>query len=614
MAFSSSKKCNFAHENMNMEPKHIHIKDYNYPLPDERIAKFPLSRRDTSKLLVYRHGDISQDTFHHLPDYLPKGALMIFNNTRVVRARLHFRKAVTPYCEAPHNTLQEASQHVASPLASGGVSDKPQGALIEIFILEPALPAEYQENFLSRGRCSWYCLVGNLKKWKTGSLHQQIRIGEETVTLSATRGEAHGTSHQIDFTWDTGHTWAEILEATGELPIPPYLNRKTEQSDLTTYQTVYSKIKGSVAAPTAGLHFTPEVLAELDAHGIEREEVTLHVGAGTFKPVKSEEIGDHDMHTEHIAVHRTTIERLIAHEGAAIAVGTTSVRTLESLYYMGILAMQGKEDLHVEQWMPYSETTTSEVDTCQALQALLKYMDERNLDILHSSTQIIIAPGYKFHIVKMMVTNFHQPQSTLLLLVSAFVQGNWRSIYDYALENDFRFLSYGDSSLLIPESPQELLPLVDPAGNVIGKATRTECHNGSMLLHPVVHLHVFNEKGELYLQKRPTWKDIQPGKWDTAVGGHVDFGEDIHTALLREAREELGINAESSELVQMYEFHSEREHELVYAHKIVYDKDITPSEETDGGRFWTMQEIHDAIGHGILTPNFEQEFMRLFEK
>lgn len=591
MAFSSSKKCNFAHENTNMEPKHIHIKDYNYPLPDERIAKFPLSRRDTSKLLVYRHGDISQDTFHHLPDYLPKGALMIFNNTRVVRARLHFRKAV----------------------ASGGVSDTPQGALIEIFILEPALPAEYQENFLSRGRCSWYCLVGNLKKWKTGSLHQQIRIGEETVTLSATRGEAHGTSHQIDFTWDTGHTWAEILEATGELPIPPYLNRKTEQSDLTTYQTVYSKIKGSVAAPTAGLHFTPEVLAELDAHGIEREEVTLHVGAGTFKPVKSEEIGDHDMHTEHIAVHRTTIERLIAHDGAAIAVGTTSVRTLESLYYMGILAMQGKEDLHVEQWMPYSEATTSEVDTCQALQALLKYMDERNLDILHSSTQIIIAPGYKFHIVRMMVTNFHQPQSTLLLLVSAFVQGNWRSIYDYALENDFRFLSYGDSSLLIPESPQELLPLVDPAGNVIGKATRIECHNGSMLLHPVVHLHVFNEKGELYLQKRPMWKDIQPGKWDTAVGGHVDFGEDIHTALLREAREELGINAEGSELVQMYEFHSEREHELVYAHKIVYDKDITPSEETDGGRFWTMQEIRDAIGHGILTPNFEQEFMRLFE-
>ena len=571
-----------------MEPKHIHIKDYNYPLPEERIAKFPLAQRDKSKLLVYRNGDISQDTFCHLPEYLPKGALMIFNNTRVVRARLHFRKSVS----TDSNTTQ--------------------GALIEIFILEPAHPAEYQENFLSRGKCSWYCLVGNLKKWKTGSLHQQIQIGEETVTLSATRGEAHGTSHQIDFTWNTDHTWAEVLEATGELPIPPYLNRKTEQSDLTTYQTVYSKIKGSVAAPTAGLHFTPEVLAELDNHGIEREEVTLHVGAGTFKPVKSEEIGGHDMHTEHIAVNRTTIERLIAHEGSAIAVGTTSVRTLESLYYMGLLAMQGKEDLHVEQWMPYAEENEALPDTCQALQALLKYMDERGLDILHSSTQIIIAPGYKFHIVKMMVTNFHQPQSTLLLLVSAFVNGNWRSIYDYALENDFRFLSYGDSSLLIPEATQELLPLVDPAGNVIGKATRTECHNGSMLLHPVVHLHVFNSKGELYLQKRPMWKDIQPGKWDTAVGGHVDFGEDIPTALLRETREELGINAEGCELVQMYEFHSDREHELVYAYKIVYDKDITPSEETDGGRFWSLQEIQDAIGQGILTPNFEMEFSKIF--
>lgn len=595
-----------------MEPKHIQIKDYNYPLPEGRIAKFPLAQRDKSKLLVYRHGDISQDTFCHLPEYLPKGALMIFNNTRVVRARLHFRKSTAPCSEGQRIGTREPSQYDAMAIASGDTSGKPQGALIEIFILEPALPAEYQENFLSRGRCSWYCLVGNLKKWKTGSLYQQIQIGEETVTLSATRGETHGTSHQIDFTWDTDHTWAEILEATGELPIPPYLNRKTEQSDLTTYQTVYSKIKGSVAAPTAGLHFTPEVLAELDNHGIEREEVTLHVGAGTFKPVKSEEIGDHDMHIEHIAVNRTTIERLIAHEGSAIAVGTTSVRTLESLYYMGLLAMQGKEDLHVEQWMPYAEHTEALPDTCQALQALLKYMDERGLDILHSSTQIIIAPGYKFHIVKMMVTNFHQPQSTLLLLVSAFVNGNWRSIYDYALENDFRFLSYGDSSLLIPKATQELLPLVDPAGNVIGKATRTECHNGSMLLHPVVHLHVFNNKGELYLQKRPMWKDIQPGKWDTAVGGHVDFGEDIPTALLRETREELGINAEGCELMQMYEFHSDREHELIYAYKIVYDKEITPSEETDGGRFWSLQEIQDAIGQGILTPNFEMEFSKLF--
>ena len=408
-----------------MEPKHIQIKDYNYPLPDERIAKFPLAERDTSKLLVYQQGNISQDHFRSLPDYLPQGALMIFNNTRVVRARLHFRKATPAQNE---NSL---------------------GALIEIFILEPAMPVEYQENFLSRGKCSWYCMVGNLKKWKTGALHQEICIGEEKVTLSASRTGTHGTSHEIEFSWDSNHTWAEVLEATGELPIPPYLNRNTEQSDLTTYQTVYSKIKGSVAAPTAGLHFTPEVLSALDAHGIDREEVTLHVGAGTFKPVKSEEIGDHDMHTEHIAVRRETIEKLIRYEGKAIAVGTTSVRTLESLYYMGILAMQGKEDLHVEQWMPY-ESDTKGIDTCQALSALLEYMDKRNIDVLHSSTQIIIAPGYDFHIVKVMITNFHQPQSTLLLLVSAFVKGDWHSIYDYALANDFRFLSYGDSSILIP--------------------------------------------------------------------------------------------------------------------------------------------------------------------
>lgn len=414
-----------------MEPKEIHISDFNYPLEDERIAKFPLPQRDRSKLLVYRHGSISQDIFNRLPEHIPSNSLMIFNNTRVVRARLHFRKSTT------ENT-------------STSGNGAPLGALIEIFILEPAIPAEYQENFLSRGKCSWYCLVGNLKKWKTGALHQQISIGNDTITLSATRGEAHGTSHKIDFAWDTTHTWAEILEATGELPIPPYLNRNTEESDLTTYQTVYSKIKGSVAAPTAGLHFTPEVLADLDKHGIECEEVTLHVGAGTFKPVKSETIGGHDMHTEHIAVHRNTIERLLAHGGKAIAVGTTSVRTLESLYYMGILAMQGKEDLHVQQWMPYAETVEQATDTCQALQTLLSYMDERQLDVLHSSTQIIIAPGYKFHIVNTMITNFHQPQSTLLLLVSAFVNGDWRSIYDYALGNDFRFLSYGDSSILIP--------------------------------------------------------------------------------------------------------------------------------------------------------------------
>ncbi len=413
-----------------MEPKHIHIKDYVYPLPDERIAKFPLSQRDASKLLLYRQGNITEDTFSALPGHLPKGALMVFNNTRVVRARLHFRKDANNAQCTMHNAQQ--------------------GALIEIFILEPAAPAEYQENFLCRGRCSWYCMVGNLKKWKAGDLRREIAVGSDNITLTATRLEAHGTGHRIEFRWNSDHTWAEVLEATGELPIPPYLNRKTQESDLTTYQTVYSKVKGSVAAPTAGLHFTPSVLEVLDKQGIEREEVTLHVGAGTFRPVKSEQIGDHDMHTEHIAVHRHTIERLLAHDCRAIAVGTTSVRTLESLYYMGILALEGRDDLHVEQWMPYSLPPTNTLPVADALQALLHYMDRHETDVLHSSTQIIIAPGYTFHIVRAMVTNFHQPQSTLLLLVSAFVGGNWREIYDYALAHNFRFLSYGDSSLLIP--------------------------------------------------------------------------------------------------------------------------------------------------------------------
>jgi len=419
-----------------MNTKEIQIKDYNYPLPDERIAKFPLSERDSSKLLVYKSGEVMEDTFRSLPQYLPKGALMVFNNTKVIRARLHFRKLSTQQ----------------------GV----QGALIEVFLLEPASPIEYQENFVATSECSWYCLVGNSKKWKEGLLYGQFHIDGTAYTITAERVAPHGTSYEVHFRWEGGFAFSEVLEALGELPIPPYLNRKTEESDLRTYQTVYSKIKGSVAAPTAGLHFTERVLADLDAHGIEREELTLHVGAGTFKPVKSEEIGDHEMHTEHIAVRLQTIQKLIAHDGKAIAVGTTSVRTLESLYYMGIRAQQlmqeGKdigdaEELHVHQWMPYEVIQNSKFkiqNSVQVLQFLLDYMQKHHLDVLHSSTQIIIAPGYKFHIVQMMVTNFHQPQSTLLLLVSAFVNGNWRKIYDFALSHDFRFLSYGDSSLLIP--------------------------------------------------------------------------------------------------------------------------------------------------------------------
>ena len=332
---------------MKENPKHIRISEYNYPLPEERIAKFPLPVRDQSKLLVYRQGAVTEDVFTSLPKYLAKDSLMIFNNTKVIQARLHFRKET--------------------------------GALIEVFCLEPVQPNDYALNFQQTEHAAWLCMIGNLKKWKEGPLHRELTVKGHPLTLTATRGECRGTSHWVDFSWNNSEvTFADILEVFGELPIPPYLNRETQESDKETYQTVYSKIKGSVAAPTAGLHFTPRVLDTLRKKGVDLEELTLHVGAGTFKPVKSEEIEGHEMHTEYISVSRSTLRKL------------------------------------------------------------------------HTSTQIIIAPGYDYKIVKAMITNFHQPQSTLLLLVSAFVKGNWRTIYDYALSHDFRFLSYGDSSLLIP--------------------------------------------------------------------------------------------------------------------------------------------------------------------
>ena len=403
------------------DTKHIKISEFNYPLPDERIAKFPLSVRDESKLLVYRQGEVSEDHFTSLPDYLEPGEMMVFNNTKVIQARLHFRKET--------------------------------GALIEVFCLEPIEPNDYVLSFQQTQKCSWLCMVGNLKKWKEGALKREIEVKGRTITLTATRGECRGTSHWIDFEWnDKTLTFADVLEAVGELPIPPYLNRETQESDKQTYQTVYSKIKGSVAAPTAGLHFTERVLKALDDKGIDREELTLHVGAGTFKPVKSEEIEGHEMHTEYISVNRRTIEKLIAHGGKTIAVGTTSVRTLESLYYIGILIHQNpeanQEELHVKQWMPYEPHPA--LTPVESLQGILAYLDRHGMEALHTSTQIIIAPGYEYKIVKKIVTNFHQPQSTLLLLVSAFVKGDWKKIYDYALSHDFRFLSYGDSSLLIP--------------------------------------------------------------------------------------------------------------------------------------------------------------------
>ena len=403
------------------DTKHIKISEFNYPLPDERIAKFPLAERDSSKLLVYRHGEVSEDSFTSLPHYLEAGEMMVFNNTKVIQARLHFRKET--------------------------------GALIEVFCLEPIQPNDYVLSFQQTQECAWLCMIGNLKKWKEGTLKRTIEVKGKEITLSATRGECRGTSHWVNFTWDDDSlTFADILEVVGELPIPPYLNRETQESDKKTYQTVYSKIKGSVAAPTAGLHFTEKVLKALDEKGIDREELTLHVGAGTFKPVKSEEIEGHEMHTEYISVNKRTIEKLIAHGGKTIAVGTTSVRTLESLYYIGILLARNpdanQEELHVKQWMPYENTLT--LTPVESLQHILDYLNRNGMDALHTSTQIIIAPGYEYKIVKKIVTNFHQPQSTLLLLVSAFVKGDWRKIYDYALSHDFRFLSYGDSSLLIP--------------------------------------------------------------------------------------------------------------------------------------------------------------------
>lgn len=416
-----------------MDTKHIRIGDYSYTLPDEKIAKYPIPQRDHSKLLIYKHGEICEDLFYNLPSYLPNDALMVFNNTKVIQARMFFRKQT--------------------------------GALIEIFLMEPAQPVDYGQIFQTRGHCAWRCMIGNLKKWKDGSLQREFNINGNTFILSVTRDSeqsayvAAGTNFWINFDWNsTSVSFADILEAIGELPIPPYLNRETKESDKTTYQTVYSKIKGSVAAPTAGLHFTPKVLATIDKSGIDREELTLHVGAGTFKPVKTPEIEAHEMHSEYIVVQRTTLEKLLKHRCQAIAVGTTSVRTLESLYYIGVKLQQDleipEEQLHVNQWEPYDNGHDGKIiDSItpeQAIQNIVGYLDYNHLEALHTSTQIIIAPGYDYKIVKMLVTNFHQPQSTLLLLVSAFVKGDWRNIYDYALSHNFRFLSYGDSSLLIP--------------------------------------------------------------------------------------------------------------------------------------------------------------------
>ena len=399
----------------------IKINEYNYPLTDDKVAKFPIQQRDKSKLLIYKNGNIEESVFNTLPQHIPAGSLMIVNNTKVIQARLRFNKST--------------------------------GAQIEIFCLEPVDPKDYNIVFQSTDQTTWLCMIGNLKKWKEGSLSKEIEINNEKVTLSAEKLETIGNTHKVKFTWDNNkYNFADILEAIGELPIPPYLHRNTEESDKKTYQTVYSKIKGSVAAPTAGLHFTPEVFSELNDKNISCGELTLHVGAGTFQPVKSELIAQHTMHTELIQVEKSLIQKILNHKDLLIAVGTTSVRTLESLYFIGATLESNPEatteELAVTQWQPYNQEYTISRD--KALQNIIDYLDKSKSERLITSTQIMIAPGYNFKIVKGIVTNFHQPQSTLLLLISAFLNGDWKRVYDYALNNDFRFLSYGDSSLLLP--------------------------------------------------------------------------------------------------------------------------------------------------------------------
>lgn len=400
--------------------KSISISDYNYLLPDDRIAKYPLERRDHSKLLYYNNGNLKTYRFLDIPELIPADSLLIFNNTRVIHARILFKKQT--------------------------------GATVEVFCLFPSHPKDYALNFQQTERAIWTCMVGNAKRWKQEDLTLELDGNNGKVTLTAKKLSIENQEYEIDFSWDNHkYSFSDLLQIAGNLPIPPYLNRPTEESDEKTYQTIYSQIEGSVAAPTAGLHFTDDVMERLVAKNIALTEVTLHVGAGTFKPVKAEQIGEHEMHTELISVRRETIEKMLKNENPLIVVGTTSLRTIESLYYIGVGILRNKPSsingLLVEQWDPYDENN-NEYAPKETLNGILKYMANNSLDVLIASTRIIIAPGYTFKFVDGLITNFHQPQSTLLLLVSAFVGDTWKRIYQYAMEHDFRFLSYGDSSLL----------------------------------------------------------------------------------------------------------------------------------------------------------------------
>ena len=395
----------------------IRIEDYNYPLPDERIAKYPLERRDASKLLHYADGTVNERRFTEIADIIPDGSVMVFNDTKVVPARLHFQRAT--------------------------------GAHIEIFCLEPVLPQEYVSMFAVTDRCRWKCIVGNVKRWKNDTLrlynpHDDRNISD--MGLKADLVERDGETSIVEFSWEDGAPFSKVLEVCGSVPIPPYLNRDTEDIDLERHQTLYARYRGSVAAPTAGLHFTQEVLDALKKRNISIETVCLHVGAGTFLPVKSSLVSEHVMHREPFVVTLAFLERLLARTGKVVAVGTTSVRTLESLYYMGVKCIEGGRPGDVNQWEPYERSYPYTLE--ESLQALVKFMHDNSLKDIQLGTRIIIVPGYEFKVVDILVTNFHQPQSTLLLLISAFVKGDWKNIYDFALSHDFRFLSYGDSSVL----------------------------------------------------------------------------------------------------------------------------------------------------------------------
>ncbi len=397
----------------------IDINDYNYPLPDERIAKFPLEHRSDSKLLIYRNGQVSQSRFAQLGDELPQGAMLVFNNTKVIRARL--------------------------------IMHKESGARIEVFCLEPHAPADYERAFAAKGECEWSCIVGNLKKWKQGDIVIDFDYEGTEHRLLAQMVHNGGREHIIRFRWSLDLSFGQLLEHLGTIPIPPYLNRESEAIDYTRYQTVYSKFEGSVAAPTAGLHFTPELIEQLKGRGVGFEEVTLHVGAGTFLPVKEENAADHPMHTEHFEVNLASLRNMCEHRDTIVAVGTTSVRTLESLSALAWRIEQcgsPREDQVVGQWEIYDIPVDFKGE--RVLQTLINYMERESIQTLKAATQIMITPhGYTFRVVKYIITNFHQPKSTLLLLVSAYVGGDWNTIYDYALANDFRFLSYGDSSILM---------------------------------------------------------------------------------------------------------------------------------------------------------------------